>query len=202
MTLSCRYGIIFKKEIKISIGKICKTCGKTFEVFNCRKNTAKYCSLKCRPSDFRNKSTKGKKNHRWKGGRYKHGKGYIYILKPSHPFCNSQGYVFEHRLVMEKMIGRYLKPTEFVHHKGIKYPIGSIENLQDNRPENLELCENNSIHKKFHKGIPYNDFGYKKCLECNKPIHITWVSNITRKKFCSRSCHNKYRKGKPISIRA
>lgn len=93
---------------------------------------------------------KGSNSSNWKGGKYKC-KGYIYILKPKHPFANKMGYILRSHLVMEKIIKRYLKPEEIVHHKGIKYPIGSIENKQDDRPENLRLFKNNSEHRKFHK---------------------------------------------------
>ncbi len=72
----------------------------------------------------------------FKGGRVKIA-GYIYILSPGHPnagFRNGtrgSGYVAEHRLVMEKVLGRYLKSNELVHHKnGVK---------DDNRPENLAI---------------------------------------------------------------
>jgi len=56
---------------------------------------------------------------------------------PDHPRAKSNnGYVFEHVLVMEETIGRYLDyPGETVHHKnGIS---------DDNRPENLELWTGN-----------------------------------------------------------
>ena len=78
----------------------------------------------------------------WKGGRAKHSEGYIMIYKPEHPFCNHMGYIFEHRLVVEKQIGRYLTPTETTHHLGKK---------TDNKPHMLMAFINNPTHLKFHK---------------------------------------------------
>ena len=86
----------------------------------------------------------------WKSGRRK-SKGYIYIYFSEHPNCTKSGYVFEHRFVMEKYLGRYLTKIEVVHHRGIKFKIGTIENKQDNRIENLKLFENDTEHKKYHK---------------------------------------------------
>ncbi len=83
----------------------------------------------------------GEKSCCWKGGRY-YRSGYVFIYKPDHPYCNNSGYVREHRLVMEKYLGRFLTPVEVCHHKnGIK---------DDNRIENLTLFENNVIHTKQH----------------------------------------------------
>ena len=38
--------------------------------------------------------------------------GYILIKKKEHPYADGKGYVREHRLVMEKHIGRYLTENE------------------------------------------------------------------------------------------
>ena len=42
--------------------------------------------------------------------------GYWYIYSPYHPNCTKKGYVAEHRLVAEKMIGRFINKDEDVHH--------------------------------------------------------------------------------------
>jgi len=79
----------------------------------------------------------GELNHSWKGGRIKNGQGYILVKAYDHPRAK-RGYVFEHILVWEKANKMSVPKGWQVHHKGTKYPVGSIENKSDNRPENLE----------------------------------------------------------------
>jgi len=73
----------------------------------------------------------------WRGG-VKISKGYRYIYAPNHPFCTSQRYVLEHRLVMEKKLGRYLHPKEVCHHID--------KNPTNNSPENLIVFGSNGKH--------------------------------------------------------
>jgi hypothetical protein len=156
------------------IKKRCLVCKKSFYTFTSRINIGKgkYCSTKCyfRNRILWNKGTKGimkvncgsfKKGHiqpkgkassTWKGGKYFDASGYVLIYKPNHPFPNqNKNYVFEHRLVIEKHLGRYLKKSEVVHH------INKIKS--DNRITNLMLFKNSGYHMSFHQRKQTNPKG-------------------------------------------
>ena len=84
-------------------------------------------------------------NHppRWNGGkREKRSDGYIQIQAKNHPSATKEGYVLEHRLVMERVLGRFLLESEVVHH---------IDgNRKNNSPENLMVFSSGADHLRYH----------------------------------------------------
>ena len=85
----------------------------------------------------------GKKPTNWNGGRREcRADGYIQILKPDHPYATKEGYVFEHRLVMEEALKRFLTADEVVHHIN--------GNKKDNSIENLMIFSSLRDHTTYH----------------------------------------------------
>lgn len=85
----------------------------------------------------------GKKHPNWKGGRKTNSKGYIQILMPDHHLSDPKGYVYEHRLIIEKKLGRYLMNNEIVHHID--------HDRQNNREDNLQVMtrgQHTSLHNR------------------------------------------------------
>lgn len=110
-------------------------------------NSGKHMKGRKLPKEWRENignAQRGDKNYFWAGGKYI-SRGYVLIWQPHHPLANNKGYVYEHRLVMESKIGRFLKKEERVHH------INEIKD--DNRIENLTLFANEPEHQKHHWSI-------------------------------------------------
>jgi len=88
---------------------------------------------------------KGENSGNWKGGKHIKGNGYVEIKMPSHPHCDNRGYVYQHRLVMEELLGRYLTDNEIVHHID--------EDKVNNEIENLRLFQSHREHAMEHHRI-------------------------------------------------
>src|SRR3990167_6872913 len=118
-------------------------------------------------------------NHpNWKGGRISNGHGYIQIR------LEKGLYRLEHRLVMERFIGRKLKRFEYVHHKnGIK---------TDNRIENLALmtpedhCHHHAIQQIRKTALNFI------CQSCDKEFE-NW-NYVKFRKYCTIDCRKIRRK--------
>lgn len=80
-----------------------------------------------------NAGKRGSTNVAWRGGRTATKAGYILVKDHDHPAADVRGYVYEHRLVMESVLGRLLSPGERVRHADL--------DPSNNAPENLVLVK-------------------------------------------------------------
>jgi hypothetical protein len=123
------------------------TCGKTHVVLNRSLVSGKAKSCGCLRQEVMAQQitsvippAPGMKNGNWKGGRHVDGRGYINVrIEPDDPmfvmhrrasFNGVAAYVFEHRLVMARYLGRPLQRHEDVHHINGARADNRIENLQ------------------------------------------------------------------------
>lgn len=145
-----------------------------------------------------NRDRTGSKNSNWRGGRMHVGGGRIALYTPGHPGATlggrSKNYVYEYRLVAEKLVGRPLTKDEIVHHKN--------GDATDNRLCNLEVmtqAEHSREHAKGRRGkngqfLPaakvkegnlWGGYVYKKCVNCKV--------RTTNPKYCCHKCYTTHR---------
>lgn len=120
-----------------------------------------FCSMDCKKI-FDSKRMSGEGNHQyglkgslnasWKSDERISTYGYKLIRSPAHPFKNGDGFIFEHRLIVEANMlipentivingSKYLSPDWDVHHIDF--------NRLNNKPSNLFPLPN-GLHMSFH----------------------------------------------------
>lgn len=142
----------------------CAICNKPIHIKPSDKNKNHVCSSECLKELHKIYMTgennhqyglKGKLNASWKTDEKISIYGYKLIRMPDHPFKNSDGFVFEHRLVAEKYLlndensiiidnHKYLSSNYAVHHLDF--------NKLNNNVNNLFVLPK-SLHAKFHNSI-------------------------------------------------
>jgi hypothetical protein len=118
---------------------------------------------------------------------------YNYAYVPSHPNATKNGYVLEHRVIMENSINRLLTNKEIVHHKD--------GNKKNNLLSNLELmtrAEHTSHHNpKLHRKALLT------CANCETLFQRDWRNRPEAKgqtnAFCSRSCNGKFQREQQLA---
>ena len=134
-------------------------------------------------------------NHQTKGkwGPAVHAEGYVQRMVPGHPRATKKGYVPEQVLVVEKILGKFLPLTAIVHHdNGVR---------DDNRPENLVVCQDLSHHRLIHaRQTAYEACGHanwRKCKICHQyddPTNMTILnSRGAYHKKCNTEHYREYR---------
>lgn len=123
-----------------SCNKIAEELGVTHSIIY--KYLDRYDIPRLNHSESCRKYSSGESSATWKGDR-RIKNGYVEIKCPEHPRSGQRGYIYEHILVMEKHLGRYLKSDEVVHHKNYNKTDNQIENLQL-----MTILEHNRFHTK------------------------------------------------------
>lgn len=115
-----------------SEGRTCAQCGSAYKVKPSQRwrRAAKYCSKRCQGDAVIKRPLE--QTHNGRCARLNAG-GYVMVYEPDDDRSDNGGWYFEHRVIVERHLGRRLRSDEVVHHlNGIK---------SDNRLENLTVMD-------------------------------------------------------------
>ena len=136
----------------------------------------------------------GDKNPNWKGGTFLSG-GYRILCSRGHHIAYSNGYVPEHTLIAEAVLGKPMPKKAEIHHFD--------GNRSNNSKNNLVICNDRAYHMLLHMRTTAlrecGHAGWRKCYFCKKyddPNNM-YIGPPTKHgpsgQSRHRTCYNKYR---------
>jgi hypothetical protein len=142
-------------------------------------------------------NAKGDRNKRWRGGKMlkkdKKAKiGYSFTAMPSHPKASQNGYVPDHVLIVEKILGKMLPLSAVVHHVD--------KNSLNNSPSNLVVCQDTQYHSLIHaRQRALEECGHaswRKCQFCHQyddpsNMMVKWKGVRSSR---HRDCYNRHQR--------
>jgi len=109
--------------------------------------------------------------------------GYAVVLSPEHPRADRRGYVREHILIAEKVLGRLIPRGVLIHH---------ANGTKDSGP--LVICQDDAYHNLLHQRMraleACGNVHWRKCVVCKEyddPKNLTIYSRpggLVRHKSC------------------
>lgn len=122
--------------------KCCPECGAVEDLITYTYAKFKGFCKKCMYRKLRHK-------HNLKDGRCVDNDGYVRCSgQQDHPRANGKGQVYEHILIMERHLGRFIGADEVVHHRN--------GDRSDNSVENLEVISVGEHHRKHSRHLNFN----------------------------------------------
>lgn len=115
---------------------------------------------------------------------------YNFIRMPAHPRADYNGYVREHILIAEAVLGKLLPDDVVVHHHN--------KNGHDNANNNLVICPNHAYHMLLHQRMRALDAcgnaSWVPCMVCKKYDSPTSMKKRRRGNYYHVACYNDYAK--------
>jgi len=120
--------------------------------------------------------------------KYQDKNGYVRVRMPHHPYSN-HGYVYEHRIIIETILGYYLPAKCVIHHVDV--------NRSNNANYNLVVCENRIYHRLLHHRArlkrKYGNANLMRCSIC-KTYDIPDNLYIWKRKSRHANCFSAYKR--------
>lgn len=122
-----------------TVRRVCERCGTTYKISPSQQylRAARFCSHRCLGDASIKRPLERQHNGRCaRLSQY----GYVMLWEPTHPHA-MKGWILEHRLIVERRLGRLLHSNEHVHHRNGQ--------KDDNRDANLVVLSHHE-HSRLH----------------------------------------------------